>query len=108
MAPCTYVGRALGAAPSSRIHFGSLEFADIDRPTPVDGFLPGQALCFGDLDFVANRLGQQRLSEGNVAPPHIPTPDHGLGQPGPAIVNSDALACRIDAYLGTNPLPELS
>jgi hypothetical protein len=29
MAPCTYIGLALGAAPGGRIRFESLEFADI-------------------------------------------------------------------------------
>jgi hypothetical protein len=78
MAPCTYVGLALGAALGGRICFRSLEFSDIDRSTPVNGLLPGQALRFEDLDFVADRLGQLRLSEENVAPPHISMPDHGL------------------------------
>ena len=58
MAPCTYVGLALGAAPGGRIRFESLEFADINGPAPVDGLLPGQALRFGDLDFLADRLGR--------------------------------------------------
>ena len=57
MAPCTYVGLALGMAPGSRIRFGSLEFTDINGPAPVDGLLPGQALRFGDLDLVADCLG---------------------------------------------------
>ena len=47
MAPCTYVGLALGAPPGGRIHFESLEFTDIDGPAPVDSLLPDQALCFG-------------------------------------------------------------
>ena len=42
----------------SRICFESLEFADIEGPAPVNGLLPGQALRFGDLDFVADLLGQ--------------------------------------------------
>jgi hypothetical protein len=58
MAPCTYVGLALGTAPSGPIHFESLEFTDINGPAPEDGLLPGQALRFGDLDFVDDRLGQ--------------------------------------------------
>ena len=41
-----------------RICFGSLEFADINSPAPVDSLLLGLALRFGDLDFVADRLGQ--------------------------------------------------
>ena len=44
MAPCTYVGLALGMALGGRICFGSLEFADIDGPAPVNSLLPGQAL----------------------------------------------------------------
>jgi hypothetical protein len=36
------------------------------------------------------------------------TLDHGPTRTGPIIVNFDALACRIDAYLGANPEPELS
>jgi hypothetical protein len=58
MAPCTYIGLALGAALGGYIRFRSLEFADIDRPAPVNSLLPGQALRFGDLDFVDNHLGQ--------------------------------------------------
>ena len=57
MAPCTYVKLALGAAPNGRVFFGSLEFTGIDRPAPVNSLLPGQALRFGDLDFVADHLG---------------------------------------------------
>jgi hypothetical protein len=78
MAPCTYVGLALGVALGGRICFGSLEFSDIDGPAPINSLLPSQALCFEDLDFVADCLGQLRLSEENAAPPHISTPDHGL------------------------------
>jgi hypothetical protein len=78
MAPCTYVGLALGAALSGRIRFGSLEFSNIDGPAPVNGLLPGQDLRFGDLDFVIDRLGQLWLSEENAIVPHILTPDHRL------------------------------
>jgi hypothetical protein len=35
-------------------------------------------------------------------------PDHGPTQAGGAIVDSSALASRIDAYLGATPKPELS
>ena len=77
MAPCTYVGRALGMPPYGRIHFGSLEFANVHGPAPIDGIILGQALRSGDLDFVADHLGQLWLSEENVAPPHISTLDHG-------------------------------
>ena len=58
MAPCTYVGLALGETLGSHIRFGSLEFVNIDGLVPVNGLLLGQALHFGDLDFVANHLGQ--------------------------------------------------
>ena len=58
MAHCTYVRRALDAALGGRIRFGSLEFANINRPAPVDDLLLGQALCFEDLDFMADRLGR--------------------------------------------------
>lgn len=34
MAPYTYVGLALDAAPGSRIYFGSLEFVNTDEPIP--------------------------------------------------------------------------
>ena len=78
MAPCTYVRHTIGVALDSHTHFRSLEFTDIDGPAPVDGFLPSQALRFGDLDFMADRLGQLWLSEGNAALPHILMPDHGL------------------------------
>ena len=108
MAPCTYIRLALGMAPGGRIRFGSLEFADVDGPAPVKGLLPGQALCFGDLDFIADHLGQLRLCEGNVAPPYIPMLDHRLAHASPVIVDSDVLACRIDAHLGTNPKLGLS
>jgi hypothetical protein len=110
MAPCTHIGLALGAAPGGRIQFGSLEFTDIDGPAPVNGLIPGQALRFGDLDFVANRLGQLRLSEENAAPPHISMPNHGPAQARGVIIDSGALSCRIDAYLGvlTNAFAQLS
>jgi hypothetical protein len=102
MAPCTYVGLALSAALGNRIHFKSLEFADIDGLAPVNGLLPGQALCFEDLDFVADHIGQLWLSEENAAPPHISTPDHEPARADPTIVDSNALACRINAYLRSN------
>ena len=57
MAPCTYVGLALGETLGSHIRFGNLEFVDIDGLVPVDGLLPGQALRFRDLDFIADHLG---------------------------------------------------
>ena len=57
MAPCTYVGLALGIAPGGFICFRSLEFANINGLAPMDGLLPGQALRFRDLDFVVNHLG---------------------------------------------------
>ena len=107
MAPCIYVELALGAAPDGRIHFESLEFANIDGPAPIDSLLLGQALCFGDIDFVADHMGQLRLSQGNAAPPHILTPDHRPTLAGPAITNPNTLACRIDAYLRANPEPEI-
>jgi hypothetical protein len=68
MAPCTYIGLALGAAPGDRIHFRSLEFTDIDGLVPINSLLPNQALCFGDLDFIAECLGQLWLSKENAAP----------------------------------------
>jgi hypothetical protein len=107
MAPCTYVELALGVASSGPIRFGSLKFADINGPAPKDDLLLSKALCFRDLDFMAYRLGQLRLSEENVASPHISMPDHGPAQEGPTIVDSDALACRVDAYLRANLEPEL-
>ena len=103
MAPYTNIGLALGVAPDGCIHFGSLEFTDSDGPGPVPCLLPGQALRFGDLDFIGNRLGQLCLHEGDAALPHIPTLDHGPTHVGPVIIDSDALACRINAYLGMNP-----
>ena len=108
MAPCTYIRLALGTAPGGRIHFGSLEFADDDGLAPVNSLLPSQALCFRDLDFVVDHLGQLRLGEGNAAPSHIPTPDHGPAHADTAIVDSNAHTCRIDAYFGMNPKPGLS
>jgi hypothetical protein len=57
MAPCTYVGFALGAAPDGYICFESLEFTDVDGPAPVNRLLPGQALRSRDLGFIANHLG---------------------------------------------------
>jgi hypothetical protein len=99
MAPCTHIRLAFGAAPGGRIRFGSLEFANIDGPAPVNGLILGQALLFGDLDFVVDRLGQLRLSEENEAPPHISMLDHRPAQARGAIVDSGALACRIHTYL---------
>jgi hypothetical protein len=57
MAPYTHIGLTLGAAPGGYIRFESLEFADIDGPAPVNGLIPGQALRFRDLDFMADCLG---------------------------------------------------
>jgi hypothetical protein len=108
MAPCIYVGLAIGAAPGGHIRFGSLEFTDVDGPPPVDSLLPDQVLHFEDLDFVADHMGQLRLSEGDAAPPHIPMLDLGPTRAGPMITDSDALACRIDDYLRANPELELS
>jgi hypothetical protein len=53
-------------------------------------------------------MGQLRLKEGNAAPSYISMLDHRLARVGPAIVDSDALACKIGAYLGVNLKPELS
>ena len=108
MAPCTYIRLTLGVAPGDRIRFRSLEFTDINGLAPIHGLISGQALCFRDLDFVADRLGQLWLSEENVASPHISMLDHGPTQARGAIVDSGALACNIDAYLGVTPEPELS
>jgi hypothetical protein len=88
--------------------FGSLEFTGVNGIAPVDSLLPGQALRFEDLDFIADHMGQLHLKEGNAAPSHISMLDHRPAYVGPAIINSDALACKIDAYLGANPEPELS
>jgi hypothetical protein len=108
VAPYTYIRLALGAAPGGCIHFGSLEFTDINGPAPVHSLIPSQALRFRDLDFVADHLGQPWLSEENAAPSHILTLNHGVAYANPMIVDSDALACRIEAYLGVNPESELS
>jgi len=43
-----------------------------------------------------------------MAPPHTPTLNLGPAHIGPVIVDSDALACRIDAYLWVNLELELS
>jgi len=108
MAPCNYIRLALGIDLGSHVRFGRLEFTDIDRLASINSLLPGQALRFGDLDFRADHVGQLWLSEENVAPPHISIPDHGLAQASPTIVDSNALACRINAYLGANFELELS
>jgi hypothetical protein len=108
MAPHTYIKLALGVALGGRIRFVSLELANINGPALVNGILSGQALCFEDLDFVTVCLGQLWLSEENAALPHISMPGHGSARAVPAIIDSDALACRIDAYLELNPEPELS
>ena len=47
MAPCTYVGLALGTAPGGCIRFGSLKFTDIDGPAPVNGLLPAKPCTLG-------------------------------------------------------------
>jgi len=103
MAPCSYIGLALGAALGGRIRFGSLEFADANGPTPASSLLPGQALHFEDLDFIAVHLRQLCLNERDTAPPHTPTLDHGPAHAGAAVVDPNALACRINTYHGTNP-----
>jgi hypothetical protein len=108
MAPCTNIRLALSVAPDSRIVFGSLEFTNANGPMPAFSLLHGQALCFGDLDFIANHLGQLHLHEGDTAPPHTPTPNLRPARVGPSIVDSNALARRIDAYLRTNTKPEQS
>ena len=77
MAPCTSIGLALGMAPGGCIRLGNLEFTYADGPAPVHSLLPSQALCFLDLDFIANHLGQLCLYEGNAALSHILTLDHG-------------------------------
>ena len=77
MAPCTYIRLTLGVAPGDRIRFRSLEFTDINGLAPIHGLISGQALCFRDLDFVADRLGQLRLNDENAAPPHMLMPGHG-------------------------------
>lgn len=71
MAPCTYVGHTLGAAPGGRIRFESLEFVDIDGPMPISGFYPSQVLLLEDLNFMADHLGQLHLCEGTMPPPHM-------------------------------------
>jgi hypothetical protein len=48
-------------APGDRICFGSLEFTDANGPTPAFSLLIGQALRFGDLDFIADHLGSAML-----------------------------------------------
>ena len=108
MAPCTYVRHTIGVALDSHTHFRSLEFTDIDGPAPINSLLAGQAMRFGDQDFVADRLGQLRLNDENAAPPHMLMPDHGPVRASPMIIDSDALACKINAYLGPNPEPKLS
>jgi hypothetical protein len=105
MAPHTYIKLALGVALGGRIRFVSLELANIDGPALVNGLLSGQALRFEDLDFVTVRLGQLWLSEENATLLHISMPGHGPARTGPAIIDFDALACRIDAYLEPNPEP---
>ena len=82
MAPCTYVGLALGTALGGRICFRSLEFANVDGPAPINGLLPSQALRFGDLDFIADHQGQLCLDEGNAALPHISTLNYGMAHAG--------------------------
>jgi hypothetical protein len=108
VAPCTYIGLAFGAAPGDCIHFGSLEFTDINGLAPVLSLIPVQALHFRDPDFIADHQGQPRLSKENAALSHISTLNHGVACASPTIVDSDALACRIEAYLRVNPKSELS
>jgi hypothetical protein len=72
----------------------------------VLNFLPSHALRFGDLDFVANH--RLHLCEGDVALPCTPLQNPRPTHRGPVIVDSNALACRIDTYLGINPEPEQS
>lgn len=68
MEPFTYVRHALGAAPSSHIHFGSLEFINNNGPMPVSSFYSSQVLRLGGLEFVVDHLGQPYLSIGIMPP----------------------------------------
>jgi hypothetical protein len=106
MAPCTYVGLTLSVAPSRRIRFGSLEFNDIVGPVPTFNFYPVQALCFGDLDFVADHLGQLHLYEGDVPPLQTPSLDTTPLIGSPANIDPEAIASRINACLRSSPEPE--
>lgn len=108
MAPCTYVGLALGAVPGGRICFRSLEFINANGPMSVLNFIPDQALHFRDLDFVADHLGQLHLHEGDVAPPCTPLQNPRSTHRGMLIIDSNALAHKINAYLRINPEPKHS
>ena len=108
MAPCTYVRLALGAAPSGRIRFGSLEFIDVNGPTPAFSLLPDQAFRFGDLNFIADHIGRLHLRNGDAAPSYTPMLILRPAYISPTTIDSDALPCRIDAYLGTDPEPKQS
>ena len=91
MAPCTYVRHARGVAHDGCIRFGSLEFADANGPTPAFSLLPGDAVHWGA------RLHSQPPRSMDTTPPHTPTLDLGPARIGPVIVDSNVLACRIDA-----------
>lgn len=70
------------------------------EPEPTLNFHPSQALCFGDLDFAADHLGQLHLCEGDAPPPQTPSQETASHVGGPTDVDPEALASRINAYLG--------
>jgi hypothetical protein len=74
MAPFTNFGLALDAAPNGCIRFQSLEFVNIDGPTPIFGFHPSQDLHLDGLEYVTYHLGPSHLGAGITPPPRMSMP----------------------------------
>jgi hypothetical protein len=106
MAPFTYIGYALSAALGSCIHFGSLEFINIDGPLPVSGFHPIQAHRLSGLDFVADHLGQWHPSASIIPPQQMQMPASILyPNPVPCLGDLDSMADHLgQLHLGESTI----
>ena len=66
MAPFTHFWFVVHVTPDGRVRFESLEFIDTNGTMPISEFHHDQVLCLGDLDYVADHLGQPHLCEGTI------------------------------------------